>query len=58
MSATVLVWDVDTDETREVPVAEAAAGMVRYARRELGPGTAACGELERQAMELLRQKGA
>ena len=51
---TVLVWDIDTDETREVTPAEAAAGLVRYARRELGPGTAACGEAERQAMQLLK----
>ena len=54
----VQVWDVDSGEVLEVPAAEAAAGMMRYARRELGPGTAACGEVERQAMELLRQKGA
>jgi hypothetical protein len=50
----VQVWDVSTDTVIEVTAAEAAAGMVRYARRELGAGTAACGEVERQALELLR----
>lgn len=49
----VQVWDVNTDEIREVPLTEAAAGMIRYART-LGPGTPACGEVERQALELLR----
>ena len=49
----VTVWDVDTDESREVTVQEAAAGMVRYAR-SLGPGTPACGEVERRALALLR----
>jgi hypothetical protein len=50
---TVMVWNVDTEEPMEVSRAEAAAGMVRYART-LGPGTAACGEVERQALNLLR----
>lgn len=49
----VPVWDVDADETAWVTRAEAAAGMVRYART-LGPGTAACGEVERRALEMLR----
>jgi hypothetical protein len=52
MTDTVQVWDVDADELREVPRAEAAAGMVRYAR-SLGPGTPACGVFERRALELL-----
>ena len=50
---TVLVYDVATDEMREVTRAEAAAGMARYART-LGPGTPACGEVERQALQMLR----
>jgi hypothetical protein len=50
----VTVYDIDTGEIREVTVAEAAAGLVRYARRELGPGTPACGEAERQALGMLR----
>ena len=45
--------DNGTDEVLQVTVAEAAAGMVRYART-LGPGTPACGEVERQAMQLLK----
>ena len=49
----VQVWDVGTDAVTEVTAAEAAAGMIRYAR-SLGPGTPACGEVERQALELLR----
>ncbi len=49
---TVMVWDVDAEEMREVPRAEAAAGIVRYAR-SLGPGTPACGVFERRALELL-----
>jgi hypothetical protein len=55
-SITVQVWDMDADEVREVTVAEAAAGMVRYAR-SLRPGTAACGEVERKALDLLRGSG-
>jgi len=58
MSATVEVYDVDTGEVREVTRAEAAAGLVRYARRELGAGTPACGEAERQALALLRGEDA
>lgn len=50
----VQVYDVDTDEPREVTAGEAAAGMIRYARRELGAGSPACGEAERQALALLR----
>lgn len=50
---TVMVYDVDSDAMRELPIAEAAAGMARYAR-SLGPGSAACGEVERQALEMLR----
>jgi hypothetical protein len=50
----VMVYDTETEEMLEVTVAEAAAGLVRYARRELGAGTPACGEMERQALEMLR----
>lgn len=49
----VMVWDVHVGMAREVSRAEAAAGLVRYAR-SLGPGTAACGEYERRALALLR----
>lgn len=49
----VPVYDVDNDCVIFVPPAEAAAGMIRYAR-SLGPGTAACGEIERQALALLK----
>jgi len=45
----VTVWDVDAGCQREVTRAEAAAGMVRYAR-SLGAGTPACGEYERHAL--------
>jgi hypothetical protein len=44
---------VNSDTIIEVTAQEAAAGMVRYART-LGPGTAACGEVERRALALLR----
>ncbi len=54
MSRMVTVYDVENDEPLEVTVAEAAAGMIRYAREHLGPGTPACGEMERQALRLLR----
>ena len=50
----MIVWNVDTDELVEVTVAGAAAGMIRYAR-SLGPGSPACGEVERQALALLRE---
>lgn len=49
---TVQVFDVDTEEIREVTRAEAAAGLIRVAR-SLGPGTPACGLFERRALELL-----
>lgn len=49
----MLVWDADSNTIIEVSRAEAAAGMVRYAR-SLGPGTPACGEYERRALEVLR----
>jgi hypothetical protein len=49
----VQVWDVAADTALEVPRAEAVAGMIRYAR-SLGPGSPACGEAERQALELAR----
>ena len=52
-AGTVLVWDDDAQEHREVTRAEAAAGMVAYART-LGPGTPACGEVERAALNVLR----
>lgn len=48
---TVSVYDVDADRIRDIPRSEAAAGIARYART-LGPGTPACGEYERTAMEV------
>lgn len=51
----MLVWDVDREQMTEVTTAEAAAGMMRYAQT-LGRGSAACGEWERRALELLRSK--
>jgi hypothetical protein len=48
---TVAVYDVTADRVIEVTVAEAAAGMVRYAR-SLGAGTPACGVYERRALEI------
>lgn len=47
------VYDVASDRMTEVTTAEAAAGMMRYAQ-SLGPGSAACGEWERRAVEVLR----
>jgi hypothetical protein len=47
----VWVWDAAAEEGRVVTIAEAAEGMTRYAR-SLGPGTPACGEVERQTLEL------
>ena len=51
----MFVWDVDREQMTEVTKAEAAAGMMRYARTP-GPGSAACGEWERRAVELLRSE--
>lgn len=51
----MIVYDVASDRMTEVTTAEAAAGMMRYART-LGPGSAACGEWERRAVELLRSE--
>lgn len=48
---TVSVYDVTEDRIRDVPRAEAAAGIARFART-LGPGTPACGEFEAAAMEV------
>jgi hypothetical protein len=42
---TMTVWDAENDRTVEVSVAEARAGLGRYAR-SLGAGTPACGEWE------------
>jgi len=50
----IQVYNVDTGEVITVSRKEAAAGIVRYART-LGPGTPACGEVERLALELLRK---
>jgi hypothetical protein len=49
----ITVWDAGSDTVIEVTVAEAAAGLVRYAR-SLGPGTPACAEFERRAIELAK----
>jgi hypothetical protein len=49
----ITVWDVENERMTEVPIAEAATGMIRYAR-SLGPGTPACGVYEQRAVELLR----
>ena len=49
----IAVWDVADGRVITVTRSEAAAGMIRYART-LGPGSPACGELERQALELMR----
>lgn len=51
--ATVDVWDVDMGRVRTVSRAEAAAGLVRYARRELGSGTPAAAVAERRALDML-----
>lgn len=50
-----MVYDVTNPDAPGfyVSAEEAARGMIRYAR-SLGPGTAACGEVERQALALLR----
>ena len=49
MERMVTVYDVDNDETLEVTAAEAAAGMIRYAREHLGAGTPACAVWEQRA---------
>lgn len=49
----VIVWNAETDESLVVTREQAAAGIMAYAR-SLGPGTPACGEFERKALELLR----
>lgn len=46
------VYDTESGEITDVSPAEAAVGMIRYART-LGPGTPACGEYERKALALL-----
>ena len=48
------VWDCLAETSRRLTPAQAAAGMVRYARAELGIGTPACGEVERHALGILR----
>lgn len=55
--STVMVYDTNIGAIREVPRTEAVAGMLRYART-LGPGTAACGEVEQQALELAGRRSA
>ena len=51
----ILVEDVETSQVGLVTRKEAAAGMIRYAR-SLGPGTPACAEWERRAIEILSGK--
>ena len=48
----MIVYDVDADAPREVTEAEAAQGMLRYARR-FPAGSAVRGEIERQALALV-----
>lgn len=53
----IQVWNPDTEKIIELPVRKAAAGMIAYARRDLGRGTPACTEHERRAVMLLRKHG-
>lgn len=48
----IVVWDEAADLPRVVTIEEAAQGLIRYAR-SLGMGSPACGEVERQALELM-----
>ena len=48
----MIVYDVDADAPREVTEAEAANGMLRYARR-FPAGSAVRGEIEQQAIALV-----
>jgi hypothetical protein len=52
----VIVWDESKQEHIDVAPAEAAQGMLRYARR-LRLGSEERGEIERQAIDLLEQAG-
>jgi hypothetical protein len=45
----MMVYDVQRDAMVEVTLAEARAGMMRYAR-SLGPGSAACGVREQRGL--------
>lgn len=47
----LLVYDEENDEVIRVSRAEAAAGMLRFAR-SLGPGTPACAVWEQRALEI------
>jgi hypothetical protein len=53
MTRLIQVYDTSTGEPLDVPIGEAAAGLMRFAR-SLGPGTPACGVWEQRALELLR----
>jgi hypothetical protein len=53
----IQVFNPDTEKIIELPVRKAAAGMIAYARRDLGRGTPACAEHERRAVMLLRKHG-
>jgi hypothetical protein len=52
----VWVWDVASGRSREVPVAEAVAGMVRYGRSLGEPSPAACVAISR-ALAFARAHG-
>jgi hypothetical protein len=54
---TVQVWNPDTEQIIVLPVRQAAAGMIAYARREWRPGTPARAEHERRAVLLLAEHG-
>lgn len=49
----LMVYDEENDQVIAVSRAEAAAGMLCYAR-SLGPGTPACAVWEQRALEILR----
>lgn len=51
------VYVVERERIESMPVRQAAAGIIAYARRELGAGTPACGVWEQRAIEMLAAAG-
>jgi len=54
---TIEVYVVERERIETMPVRQAAAGIIAYARQSLGAGTPACGVWEKRAIELLAEHG-
>jgi hypothetical protein len=54
---TITVWNPDTGNVMELPVRQAVAGIIAYARREYRAGSPELAVRERRALEILAEHG-